>query len=247
MGGTADFGWLEIGLIAVVFVVGFWNTAVGSTGGITFATMSAALSPRVAIPVQSVVEGVSGGLRVWQLRSFIDRAFLARFLAGGALGATVGLVALRLVTTSNRGDDLMRLFVAGFILGSTWLPGGSAHHSNRASVVGAVTTGLSLFIGGMGAAIGATLERRGDAHAVVLATTSTALVAQYVIRLAVFGVVGFDYVGYLPLILALTVASIAGTVIGSRVLVRLPPEKARTVFRWVVTAIAVTMVLGVML
>lgn len=62
-------GWLGILLIIVVFFSGVWNTAVGPTGGIVFVALAATLSPAVAVPIQSIVQGVSGLYRAWVLRT----------------------------------------------------------------------------------------------------------------------------------------------------------------------------------
>lgn len=68
---------------------------------------------------------------------------------------------------------------------------------------------------------------------------------QYVARLVIFGLIGFSLADNLPLIVLLTIGSIIGTEIGKRVLLNINPDKARYVFKVVVTAIAMGMIFRV--
>lgn len=76
----------------------------------------------------------------------------------------------------------------------------------------------------------------------MLATATTAIVYQYLLRLLAFGLVGISITAYWPLILALTVASLAGTSVGSHLLIRADPQRAKRLFRIVVTLIASSMI-----
>ncbi|MGH1489979.1 MAG: TSUP family transporter [Acidimicrobiales bacterium] len=251
-----DVGWIEIFLFSVIMVNGIWNTSVGSTGGVAFATLAATLTPTVAIPVQSVVEGVSGVYRTWKLRRFVNRGFLLQFAFGG-LGGLSGLGGFALgygllpklsaQGTTDNVESVMRVIVACFILIATWVPLGRtvSKRDSAPMLIGMATTPMSLFVGGLGASIAASVESRGEDHSMVIATSTAALVYQYAVRLLVFGLVGFSLTNYLPLMIALTIASLLGTWIGQRLLLKADPQKARQVFRVVVTLIAVSMIVRV--
>ena len=236
--------WAALLLLAFVFVVAVWNTAVGSTGGLVYATLAVAVSPAAAIPIQAVMEGVSGSCRTWMLRRCVSFEFMAPFAAGGLIGVAAGTALLASIGPTSGSDRLLRIVVAAFILSVTWLPLARSLGQHRAApaFVGGTTTFLSMFVGGMGAAVGAAVESRGEVHSTVLATQSAALVFQYGMRLAVFGLLGFTYSEYLPLIVSLTLASIAGTLLGGQLLLTIDPDRARRIFRWVVTAIAASMI-----
>ena len=234
---------MHLAIVAIVLFNGIWNTAVGSTGGITFATLAATLGPAVAIPVQSVVEGTSAGYRIWHLREQVDFGFVGAFAAGGLLGGAVGLPALRAMISTGA-DDLFSLVVAGFILAVTWLPLAREISRSRIgpAVAGATTTFMSLFVGGMGAPIQAAVESRGEPPQVVIATYTTAIYLQYLLRLAAFGLTGAIIRNHAGLVAALIIASLVGTWVGARILVRIDPDLGRRLFRIAVTAIALSMV-----
>lgn len=248
--GLSDFGWPEWLLVAVIFFNGVWNTSVGSTGGIAFASLSAVLSPTAAITVQSVVEGVSASYRSWSLRGYISRRFLLPFVGGGVLGVAggYGLISTVLTSTDSAAtDNVLRLVIAGFILASTWLPIARlvARRPSAPAVVGGTTSFVSLFVGGLGAPISASVESRGEGPRIVIATATAAVLFQYAMRLVVFGLAGFDFGRFAVLVVALTAASLIGTVIGKRLLIGVDPAKTRAVFRIVVSAIALSLVVRV--
>ncbi len=241
------FGWIEVFLALLVLANAVWNTAIGSSGGVTFAALAATLSPMVAIPVQSVVEGISGGYRAWKLRGFVSRRFLRRFAAGGLGGMAIGYYLLNGLMTSASSDRVeatSRIVVACFILLTTWVPVGRAFASRDSApmIVGLATTSMSLFVGGMGSPVSASIEGRGEGHRIVLATATAAVIYQYAIRLVVFGLIGFSFVAYWPLLVLLSTASLIGTVIGRRLLLTVDPLVAKRVFRVVVTGIAMSMI-----
>ena len=243
----AAIGWLGALLFILVFFTGVWNTAVGSTGGVLFAVLAATLSPAVAIPVQSVVEGVSGIYRTWVLRTFIEWQFLRLFGAGSLPGFIVGMFTIQYLSELGDAavvDNAFRLVVGAFILFTTWIPLGRhiARRREAPMAVGTITTFMSVFVGGMGAPISSALEGRSQKHAAVLATTSTAIVYQYLLRLLAFGLAGFSFAAYWPLILGLTIASLVGTWTGKHLLVKADPLRAKRLFRIVVTMIALSMI-----
>lgn len=241
-------GWSELFLVLVALAVGVWNTAIGSTGGVMFATTAAVLSPTVAIPVQSIVEGISAAYRLWALRVAVNFGFLGIFSIGGVGGGFAGYLAIRR-TLAAESDDLFRLLVGLLIIAVTWTPMARFTARARAAplVAGALTTFICLFVGGMGAPVSAALEGRGEDHRVVMATTTGALYLQYVLRIALFGAFGAVIVEYQALIVILTAASLLGTWLGRRLLFTVDQAKARSAFRVVVTAIGISMVLRAVL
>ena len=240
------FTWIEVALVVILFANGVWNTAVGSTGGIAFASLSATLSPMTAIVVQSVTEGISGIVRVVTLRRHISVRFLRSFAAGGLVGAALGFGALVAIGRigSDRADSLVALVVAGFILVVTWVPLARVAASSAAGppVVGAVSTFFSMFVGGMGAPISVAIESRGVPHVSVIATSTSALLFQYALRIAASGVLGFAFFDYLPMLVILSAASVLGTQVGARLVVSVDPSKARRAFRITVTLIALSLI-----
>lgn len=228
-------------LIGVVFLIGVWNTSVGSTGGIVFATLSAVLGPAAAIPIQAVVEGISGLFRGYTLRAHVDRTFLRTFVLGAIPGFAIGLVLVRSVTIP---EWLLNAGVGGFILLATWVPIARAAAVGRsaAPAIGAVTSFLSLFVGGMGAPISTGIHASGAEQKTVIATSNAALMVQYVAKLGVFGLAGFSFASFADLMIVLTLASLAGTWLGGKVLISVPEALIRRVFKVLVTVIGGSLV-----
>jgi len=241
MTGIIAFSGPEFLLIAVWFLVALWNTSIGPTGGINFATMASILPPGAVIPVQALVEVASHLYRLWLLWLFIDWTFLFSFAAGGALGFALG-VGLRFIATPP--DGVLQIVMGSFILITAWLPLTKAGSDKRSFPlgVGLITSIVGLFTGGVAALLAAAAEQKDNDHQKVIATMTGGMLFHYGVKAALFGFFGFSFVGYAPLIAALLVAGFVGTWIGHRLLFNVPQHIIKPVFKALVTVLALNLV-----
>lgn len=228
----------ELFLVAVWFGVALWNTSVGPTGGVTFATMASILPPTAVIPIQAVVESASSVFRVILLRDFVDLRFLFLFMIGGSVGFLVGLGARTFMPPS---DAILQIIMGSFILLTTWVPISKLNLKSEGIpwIVGLATSFASLFIGGVAALIAAAIDQKHRDHGEVIATMTASLIYQHSIKVIIFGMLGFSFAAYADLMIAMFIAAIAGTWLGKRILVNVPQHIIKTVFKLLVTCLGV--------
>lgn len=226
----------ELLLVAVWFGVSLWNTSVGPTGGITFATMASVLPPMAVIPIQAVVESASSVFRVFLLRDLVDLRFLALFVIGGSIGFALGLATRALLPLS---DALLQIIMGTFILLTTWVPLSKFRLESKSvpSIIGLLTSFASLFIGGVAALIAAAISQTSTQHGQVIATMTASLIFQHSIKVLIFGILGFSFAAYADLMVAMFAAAIAGTWVGKRILVNVPQDLIKTIFKILVTCL----------
>ena len=226
----------ELILVGVWFGVSLWNTSVGPTGGITFATMASILPPTAVIPLQAVVESASSVFRVYLLRDLVNLRFLMLFMIGGSAGFLIGLVARTYMPPS---DALLQIIMGAFILLTTWVPLSKLHLKGKGVpwIVGLATSFASLFIGGVAALIAAAINQKSSEHGEVIATMTASLIYQHTIKVLIFGLLGFSFAAYTELMIAMFLAAIAGTWVGKRILINVPQEIIKTIFKVLVTGL----------
>ncbi|ADM08897.1 putative orphan protein [Parvularcula bermudensis HTCC2503] len=217
-------------------------TAAFAVGGglLLIAVMSTLLPAPAVVPVHGLImTGVNGG-RAIVFRDSIDRRTVMYFLGGAVIGASLGsTIATDLPATA------LQLLVAGFILATQWGPPWRLPFGSRSFVVaGAFSTVLTLFVGASGPFITtliAQLPRFG--RRMVTATAAACMVAQHGLKSVVFALAGFLYAPWLPLIVLAVTASYGGTLVGERLLRRLDEGKFRRGLKWILTGLAVILIL----
>ena len=225
-------------LIFLWFGVSLWNTSIGPTGGITFATMATILPPTAVIPLQAIVEAASSVFRIMILRRFVDLKFLAVFIVSGALGFIIGLAARSYFPPSDR---LLQVIMGSFILITAWFPLSRIKLKSPSFpwIVGASTSFMSLFVGGVAALIATALDQKHNDHRTVIATMTASLLFQHSIKILIFGLLGFSFAAYGELIVAMFLAAVAGTFLGRHILVNVPQRLIKMIFKILVTGLGI--------
>lgn len=228
----------DLFLVFLWFGVSLWNTSVGPTGGITFATMASILPPTAVIPIQATVEAASGIFRVILLRHLVDLRFLFLFMIGGSAGFIIGLGARTYIPPS---DALLQIIMGFFILLTTWVPLSKflVRSDGVPWIVGLATSFASLFIGGVAALIAAALDQKRADHGAVIATMTASLIYQHSIKVLIFGMLGFSFAAYADLMIAMFIAAVIGTWAGKRMLVNVPQHVIKIVFKVLVTGLGI--------
>ena len=224
-------------LIALSFVTSLLTAALGLGGGIMMvAAMASVVPPAALIPVHGLVQLGSNSGRALLFHRFIRRPIVIWFLLGAIVGVTVGAqVAIRLPR------EVLLIVVGGFVLVTTWMPAlGRYRIPDRGFVaIGAVTGFITMFAGATGPFLAPFLspERLGDRHATI-GTFAACMTLKHALKVAAFGLVGFAYLPWLPLIGVMIVSGFLGTVIGRQIVSRIPEARFRTAFRVLLTVLA---------
>ena len=230
----------EIILVAVAFLVAIWNTTVGPSGALTFATMATVLPPAAVIPIHAVTEAASSAIRLLALRRFVDWSVVLPFVIGGLVGFGIGMPLLAVMVSS---EDWLLIILGIFILMVTWMPitGFGRKQGPMVTTYGAVSSFLTLFVGATGALVSATVGRCHHDHRRVIGTSSGCMLYQHALKIPIFGFLGFSFGAYAPLMLSLIAATVIGTTIGKRLLIAIPSDIIRPIFKGVITILALNL------
>ena len=213
----------------------------GIGGGVVMlAAMASVLPPAAIIPVHAVVQVGSNIGRALVMRHWIDRTRLVPFLLGSALGIALG----GSVAVSLPGEAL-RIVLGLFILQTVWLPiaAMAAIKGRGLALGGAIASFLTMLVGATGPYVLALLKPLGLGRQGLVATHAAAMTAQHGLKIIAFGLLGFTFWPWLPLVIAMIAAGFVGTLVGRRLLGRLSERQFELIIRALLTALALDLVL----
>ena len=240
--GTGLALWSFLLLCGVSFLGSFIAAALGlGGGGLVLATMALFLPPAVLIPVHGTVQLGSNFGRAALLRSHVLIEIIPAFLAGTILGAAIGVqfvIALPI--------GLLQAVLAAFILYSTWAPKFRASNPRKKTFFGVGVLGafLTMFVGATGPLVAPFAAAASDQRQQVVATHAALMTIQHGLKIVAFGVVGFAFGPYLPLLAGLLGCGFVGTYAGRHLLNRLPERAFRLGLKAILTAIALRLLYG---
>ena len=227
----------------LIVLAGFTSllTAVMGIGGgaLLIAVMAQVVPVAALIPVHGMVQFGSNVNRAAMTHRHIDHPWLRSFLYGSVVGALIAsLIVVQLPLVA------IQLSVGLFILWMVWGPKPRHAVMSPAKVVlaGAFTTLVSMFVGATGPLVGGLLHRAGGDKMGRVATMAAALTIQHGLKIFVFAFVGFAFSDWLPLIVMMIASGALGTWIGLHLLHRMSSALFNTVFRWVITLLALRLV-----
>jgi uncharacterized protein len=227
-------------LTGVAFGTSIVSGVLGMAGGlILLSALLLKLDPVVAVPVHGIVQLVSNGSRAWFLRTHVSWKAVLRFawplLPAGALGL---LVLQRMPAAAGR------ILIGLFVLVATWLPkaareGGASPNAWRTLPVGGALVGFfSTLVGATGPLLGPFIVALDLGPQATIGTLAGCQIFQHASKVLLFGVGGFDFGAYLPWTLALSLAALSGTAVGTRWLGNLRPATFKFILRLVISALA---------
>ncbi|MCR9136998.1 MAG: sulfite exporter TauE/SafE family protein [Alphaproteobacteria bacterium] len=226
-------------LVAASFLTSLITASVGIGGGtIMIALMSYILPVSALIPVHGCVQLGSNAGRVLVMRRHVEWARLAAFSLGAIIGASAGAaIAVRL----SSGVVLTGLGL--FVLLSTWIkiPKLVSIRQGGMALIGATTTFLSMFFGATAPLNAALLSNSFSERQTLVGSLAAITSAQHGFKIIGFALAGFVFAPWLPLVAMMIVFGFAGTLVGARILLRLPEERFRLIFKIVLTVLAVEM------
>lgn len=228
---------IGIALVALSFLSSMMTAAFGIGGGIAMLSVMALLLPAPAIiPVHGVVQLGSNAGRCLILRQHVLRHTLLPFALGGAVGALAGgAVAVAMPAAAIQAG------VGAFVLWSLYLP--IPNFGRLAMPVGGlITTGLTMFFGGTGPFVASLVKLMQPTRQEQVATHAALMTIQHTLKVGVFGLFGFAFASYMPLVTAMIAAGFAGTVAGGRVLMKIGDRTFKVAFTAILTVLALRLV-----
>jgi uncharacterized membrane protein YfcA len=229
-------------LVVTAFFTAALTAAFGIGGGVALLAVMASLVPvAVLIPVHGVVQlGANTGRALVQLRQVVW-PLLGIFTIGAVLGALIGG---QLVITLP--EILLKSFVGLFVLFTLWGPKvkGSKGGPLGLAIGGIFATILTMFVGATGPFVAALLAPRLDDRRNYAGTHAAAMVMQHGLKVVTFGFLGFAFGAWVPVMVAMVAAGFLGTLLGTKLLHALPEKTFRVAFKWVLTALALQLILS---
>ncbi|MFA3790076.1 sulfite exporter TauE/SafE family protein [Aliiglaciecola sp. SL4] len=227
-------------LIIVAGFSSFITAGFGAGGGFFLLLVMAAVMPISAvIPVHGLVQLGSNANRAILTFPHLDKKMLVYF----GLGAIIGAFSASLVVTQLP-LALMKLLLGVFVIYLLWakLPTLSETSVFGKIVVGIVTTFLSMFVGASGPLVGSYMYMNNYEKLAFTATFSSCMTFQHCLKALVFGVIGFAFWDWLPLIIVMVLSGTVGTWFGIKLLKKLPAEKFKRIFKVVLTLMSIHLI-----
>ena len=225
-------------LIAISAATSFLTAAAGIGGGVVLLAAMAVLMPAQAlIPVHGLVQlGSNGGRTLIMLRA-VKTSVLLPFVAGSVVGVAIGGL-----TVVQLPPAVLKIGLAGFVLWSAWGRPFAAAGRFAIALTGVFSSFLTMFFGATGTFISAMVKTLKLGRLEHVATHSACMVAQHLIKVFAFGLLGFAYGPYLGLVAAMIASGFLGTVLGKRVLVKLKDESFHRILAVVLSLLALRLV-----
>lgn len=203
-------------LVAVSYLSSFITVSLGiGGGGLLLAVMASLVPPAALIPVHGVVQLGSNAGRLAMLARHVSGTALPGFAIGSLLGCAFGgFVAVDLPPA------IVQIGVGGFVIYSVfakppkWLSGWPW-------LTGVVSSFLTMFFGATGLFVAGYTKAQNLARHGHVATHAALMTVQHCLKVVVFGVLGFAFGQWLWVVVALSVAGLAGTFSGRLVLGRM--------------------------
>ena len=236
-----DLGTVEaIGLIAFSYITSAVTAAFGLGGGVMMLAAMASVMPALAvIPVHGAVQMGSNGGRAWMLRNHVDWSIFKYFIVGSAVGAAV---ASQVVFALPR--EMLRLILGAFVLWVVWAPKLTKRDVGSGAFIpiGIATTFASMFVGATGLLIGAFMSPEKLGRMTTVSTHAVCAMLQHGLKIVVFGLLGFAFWTWLPLVAAMIATGFLGTLTGKALLERIPEKAFKWIFKGLLTVLAARLI-----
>jgi uncharacterized membrane protein YfcA len=224
------------GLALASFCTALFGMVTGAGGGpVLLGLMATVLPPALLIPVHTVVQLGVGSSRTFLLWRYIMWPTVLPFIGGAIFGAALGAPIFVALPTM-----VLQGIVGLFVLVVAWLPemGRIGPEKSRFALLGFGATFLAMFVSSTGSLLAPFVAAISPDRRNYAATTSTLMAFSHIIKLVVFGLMGFAIGAYLPLMASMVGTAALGNWLGRRVLVRMPEHLFRIVFKIFMTMLA---------
>ncbi|PHP68889.1 hypothetical protein CSC94_02550 [Zhengella mangrovi] len=228
-------------LVVASFFTSALTAAFGVGGGLFMLALMGVMIPVAAlIPVHGAVQLGSNTGRAWRQRAHVNTTILLPFLAGAIVGSMAGGYFVTGIP-----DAALKLVLGIFIIVVTWarIPGFESLSRAGLAAGGGILGFVTMLVGATGPMMAAFLSKilPSDRKALV-ATHALLMMVLHALKIAVFGVLGFAFADWLPLVAAMIAVGYAGTLWGTTLLEKMPEALFRKAFRILLTLLALDLV-----
>jgi uncharacterized membrane protein YfcA len=231
----------ELFLVPIAFFTSALAAVMGMGGGILLIALMPGLVPApVIIPLHAATQLASNVSRAAFGWRDIDPGIIPAFLAGAVMGAWLGTGVYQSLDMHWL-PALMGLLILLF----TWMPLPRVTGGGQLSLIllGFYQTGLGMVAGATGPVGAAVLLRRNTARDWLVVNTASYMALNHVVRVIAFLAIGFSFAPWWKLLGAMIVAGVCGSWAGTRLRRRVPQYNFQRLFRWMVTVLALRMMM----
>ncbi|MDC3072202.1 TSUP family transporter [bacterium] len=220
-------------LIFISMATSFITSAFGIGGGaILLGLLAVKLPPIALLPIHGIVQIGSNLGRTIIFFKDIKKDTLIPFTVGTIIGSIIGGSIFIQID-----EWLLQLSISLFILWSVY--GKIPIIRSKQITIGGVFSGfLTMFFGASGTLVAGMVKTLNLEPVRHLATHSALMSIQHLIKVVVFGFVGFAYSEYFLLIFLMIISGFVGTVLGKKILVKYGSKYFRLILHSVLTLIA---------
>lgn len=226
-------------LIIASFFTSLLTASFGIGGGLVLLSIMTYVMPVSAlIPVHGAVQFGSNAGRAAMQRKFIAWRELFAFMAGGTIGAFAGAqIVVELP------ESWLQLILGTFVILVTWIKPPNAQRMGLGlfALTGAITTFLTMFLGATGPLNVAAFEKSFPDRKRMVATLAALMTSQHILKMLAFGLAGFTFADWMPLIGLMILTGFAGTRTGLAILGRISEDIFRKALKLIMTAIGLDM------
>ena len=231
---------LDASVFALLCAVSALTSAVSASAGlgggaILVVVLASTLPAQAVVPVHAVIQIGSNLFRAVLLREDVRFDRFRPFAAGSVVGVAVGgPLAMALPAFG------LEAIIGAFALYCVWGPPLPARSTSRGgfAALGLAASFATMFAGATGPLVAPVVRASCPDRKSTVATHAALMTWQHGVKIVGFGLLGFAYAPYLPLIGAMLVFGLLGTWCGRLLLDRLPERGFRVVFDGVLTLLA---------
>lgn len=228
--------WASGALILSSGLTSFIAAAFGLGGGIVLLAIMGSLMPvATMIPVHGVVQLGSNAGRMLIMFGNIQTGIILPFLLGSLIGGAIGSAVVIRVP-----PEFLQIGLAGFVLWSVWGRPPSFQSGRFAMAgTGLVSTFLTMFFGATGVFVATMIKALKFDRLMFVASHAACMTIQHGIKVVAFGLLGFAYGNYAPLMILMIASGLLGTLIGRHLLARTPDERFHLILNGLLTVLAI--------
>ncbi|MFE4110086.1 sulfite exporter TauE/SafE family protein [Kosakonia sp. YIM B13611] len=211
------------------FLTSALTAAMGLGGGTALlAIMGLGMPVSSLMPVHGMVQLGSNFSRTLIQRVHVVWPLVLWFLLGSAVGIAVGAPVAAVIP-----DSIARIALGLFILWSVLRKRGEQKPLSRPLFIlgGAVSSLGTMIVGATGPMVAGLISSQGLKRQPLIATHATCMVLQHGLKILAFGLMGFAWANWLPVLAAMIIGGALGTWLGTRVLDNVPERLFRILFR----------------
>ncbi|WP_026376818.1 sulfite exporter TauE/SafE family protein [Aestuariibacter salexigens] len=212
----------------------------GIGGGLMLiAVMPFVLPAAAVVPVHSIAQMASNASRA----GFAWRAVQWRFLFPFVVGSIAGVAVFTLIWTLLP-ERWLPLIIGSYILLTLWNEPFSAmlRRAETFYSAGFLQTGLGIVVGATGPLTLTLLSKQLSSRDQIVATSAMMMLVTHILKTAAFVVAGFVYTPYLWLMVALIIAAIVGSWLGTVIRRKVEDKVFQRFLKGILSVLAVAMI-----